>query len=102
MESPGRYEYESASNQVNLSSHFERDFNSKSKISRQDSGNKTRRRSSADAEFEEDGAWKGDSDEDAKTKGKEKGDNDGKLVVSVNSHSIRKIGIDLNVIDASR
>ena len=87
---------------MNLSSHFGRDFNSKSKISRQDSGNKTRRRSSADAEFEEDDAWKGDSDEDAKTKGKEKGDNDDKLVVSVNLHSIRKIAIGLNVIEGSR
>jgi hypothetical protein len=51
------------------------------------SSTKSRPSSTADAEFEVDDQWNGDSDEDSKKKGRKKGDSADKLVVS---HTLKK------------
>lgn len=84
LESQGSYEYGSPGNQAYSSSYLENEHDSKSKMARKSSGStKSRRSSTADAEFEEDDQWNGGSDEDSMKRGKKKGDMNDKLIVSL-------------------
>ena len=82
-ESTGSYEYGSLGSQSLAPFLHDGQHSSKSQMARRvSSSTKSRRSSTADAEFEVDDQWNGNSDEDLKKKGRNKGDSADKLVVS--------------------
>lgn len=83
VESTEGYEYGSPGSQSLAPFLHASEHSSKTQMARRvSSSTKSRRSSTADAEFEVDDQWNGDSDEDSKRKGRKKGDAADKLVVS--------------------
>jgi hypothetical protein len=104
LESNGGYEYGSSEDQSLSPSFYGKEHNSKSKMPRKVStSTKSRRSSTADAEFEEDDQWDGGSDEDSKKRGRKKADTADKLIVSQKFNEfLRDAATDKRGIETSR